>query len=736
MSVHVKRRAGGRVVYVVKLRDPAGRQYSRSFRTRREAERFELEQRSAHLQHTWVDPRAGNVILIAYTERWMRQRVGLRPKIVELYQYLLGHHILPGLGQHKLSDLSPPLVRDWHAGLFAKPSIGGSTVAKAYRLLRTILTTAVEDELIMRNPCVLKGASVERPDERPVATVDQIAALADAADPRYRAMILLAAWCGLRFGEAAALAREDIGIKAGTLKVRRQLVELANGAHLFAPPKTSAGKRVIAIPPHVQAEVRHHLALRVGSSPDDLLFPAPDGDLLRRSNFARRTWAPAVRAVGLTGFRFHDLRHTGNTLASSTGASTKELMARMGHATPRAALIYQHATAERDHALAAALSRLAESVEAPPKRLRTVPDEPGCSPNVLQPRNFGRTSSGFEGKTPGQESGDDRIRTDDPLLAKPLAYPLVLAPTGFTRIADPDGELAVARAAHRANLPYTLSTLSTRSIEEVRSVSDGRLWFQIYAWRDRGLVKEMVDRAAAANYEALVLTVDTAVFGRRERDLRRGFSLPPIIGVGTLIDGALHPRWTFSFVKSEPIRFANVVGRDVGDGSSPVTLSDYINSQFDPALSWDDIEWLRSIWDGPIVVKGIQTVADAKQAVERSVDAIALSNHGGRQLDGAPSTLGLVAPVSDAVGGRTEIICDGGIRRGSDIVKAVAAGATAAMAGRAYLYALGAAGEKGVDRVLSWFAADMLRTMSLLGAGSITDLDRAFVDLTHVDVQA
>ena len=180
------------------------------------------------------------------------------------------------------------------------------------------------------------------------------------------------------------------------------------------------------------------------------------------------------------------------------------------------------------------------------------------------------------------------------LLGRPLAYPLVLAPTGFTRIADPQGELAVARAAERAGLPYTLSTLSTRSIEEVRAVSAGRLWFQVYAWRDRGLVKEMVDRAAAARYEALVLTVDTAVLGRRERDVRRGFSLPPAIGPRTLLDGALHPAWTWAFVRSEPIRFANVVGRDVGDGAAPVTLSDYINTQFDPGLSWTDVDWLRS----------------------------------------------------------------------------------------------------------------------------------------------
>lgn len=328
--------------------------------------------------------------------------------------------------------------------------------------------------------------------------------------------------------------------------------------------------------------------------------------------------------------------------------------------------------------------------------------------------------------------GVEKVESSTTLLGVPLTYPLVLAPTGFTRIADPDGELAVARAAERAGLPYTLSTLSTRSIEEVRSVSSGRLWFQVYAWRDRGLVKEMIERAAAAEYEAIVLTVDTAVLGRRERDVRRGFSLPPAIGIRTLVDGALHPAWTLAFLTSEPIRFANVVGSDVGDGASPVTLSDYINSQFDPALSWADIEWLRSVWDGPIVLKGIQTVADARLAVTHGIDAIALSNHGGRQLDGAPATLSLVAPVADATGGQTQIICDGGIRRGSDIVKAVAAGATAAMAGRAYLYALGAAGERGVDRLLEWFGADVTRTMRLLGVSKIPELHRELLDLDRI----
>jgi len=317
------------------------------------------------------------------------------------------------------------------------------------------------------------------------------------------------------------------------------------------------------------------------------------------------------------------------------------------------------------------------------------------------------------------------------LLGRPLPFPLVLAPTGFGRIAHPDGELAVARAAARAGIPFTLSTLATRSIEDVAAVSGGPKWFQVYVWRDRGLVREMIGRAERAGFEALVLTVDTAVFGRRERDVRRGFALPPTIGLGTIVDGALHPGWTWDLVRAEPIRFANVAqspgAAAVGDGSDPVSLADYINAQFDPDLSWHDLEWIRSVWDGPIVVKGIQTVEDAVIAADSGVSAIALSNHGGRQLDTAPAILDLVAPVADAVGGRVEILCDGGIRRGSDIVKAVALGANAAMAGRAYLYGLGAAGERGVDHVLDLLHSDVRRTMALLGCASVDALSPELV---------
>jgi L-lactate dehydrogenase (cytochrome) len=313
------------------------------------------------------------------------------------------------------------------------------------------------------------------------------------------------------------------------------------------------------------------------------------------------------------------------------------------------------------------------------------------------------------------------------LLGKPLALPLVLAPTGFTRIADPAGELAVARSAAKAGVPYTLSTLGTRSIEDVAAVSSGRLWFQLYVWRDRGLVAELVQRAAKSGYEALCLTVDTAVFGRRERDVRQGFTLPPKLGPSTILDGALHPRWTWSFLKSEPIMFANVTGRAVGDGADAVTLGEYVTRQFDPTLSWKDLEWLRGQWSGPIVIKGIQTVADARIAADAGVEAVAISNHGGRQLDSAPAALALLPEIADAIGQRTEIICDGGVRRGSDIVKALALGANAVMAGRAYLYGLGAAGEPGVDHVLGMFSSDMKRTMALIGCTTIKEVSRDFV---------
>ena len=203
--------------------------------------------------------------------------------------------------------------------------------------------------------------------------------------------------------------------------------------------------------------------------------------------------------------------------------------------------------------------------------------------------------------------------------------------------------------------------------------------------------------------------------------------MPPKLGLDTIVDGAFHPGWTWNFVRSDPIRFANVVGRDVGDGTSPVAIADYINSQFDPSLSWRDIDWIRGVWDGPIVIKGIQTVADARLAADAGVQAIALSNHGGRQLDSSPATIELVEPVADAVGDQLEVICDGGVRRGGDIVKALARGARACMAGRVHLYGLAAGGERGVEHTLAIIDRDVRRTMALVGATSVGEITRDLV---------
>ncbi len=342
-----------------------------------------------------------------------------------------------------------------------------------------------------------------------------------------------------------------------------------------------------------------------------------------------------------------------------------------------------------------------------------------------------RNMQGFEAITfkPRVLRGIESIDTSTELLGKRLPLPLVLAPTGFTRMANSAGELSVARAAERAGLPYGLSTLSTRSIEEVAAVSSGERWFQVYVWRDRDLVDEMLERAAACNYSTIILTVDNTVLGRRERDVRRGFTLPPKIGLDTIFDGLRHPSWTWDFITSEPIKFANLTESTVGDGSDPVSLATYINTQLDPSLSWEDLAWLRDRWKGKLVIKGIQSVNDALLSVDYGVDAVALSNHGGRQLDDAPAPIDLLPEVVAALGGQTEIIVDGGVRRGSDIVKAVALGANACMVGRPYLYGLGAAGEVGVDFVIDHFATGLERTLALLGCPSVDELGPQYLSV-------
>ncbi len=314
------------------------------------------------------------------------------------------------------------------------------------------------------------------------------------------------------------------------------------------------------------------------------------------------------------------------------------------------------------------------------------------------------------------------VDTTGPILGREVPFPLILAPTGFTRIAHPCGELAAARAAERAGLPYSLSTMGTRSVEEVAAASNGSKWFQVYVWRDKGLLKDMILRAREAGFDVLCITVDAAMLGRRERDVRRGFTLPPKMGIDTLFEGMIRPSWSLRFAFSEPISFANVAGNTDIDGSTAVDLAGFMNSQFDPTLSWQDVEWMRSLWDGPVLVKGVQCVADAVIARDQGLDGIVLSNHGGRQLDSAPSIIELVQPVAEAVGGDLDIVCDGGVRRGGDIVKALALGATSCMVGRPYLYGLAAAGEEGVDWVIEHLHTGMKRDMALCGAASVSEL--------------
>jgi integrase len=229
VSIQTRRLKNGRIAYDVRLRTPQGKQYTKTLRTRKEAEAFEAEERTARLHGTSIDPHGGQVLFERFAELWMAHRPALRPRTVELYDYLLRHYIRPEFAAARIVDITPAWVRRWHANLSARPNIGPSTVSKCCRLLRTMFTTAVEDELIARDPCVLKGASVERHDERPVADVDQIAALADAVEPRYRAMLLLATWCSLRFGELAGLAKADIDLSAAVVRVSRQLQELQGG---------------------------------------------------------------------------------------------------------------------------------------------------------------------------------------------------------------------------------------------------------------------------------------------------------------------------------------------------------------------------------------------------------------------------------------------------------------------------------------------------------------------------
>ena len=303
------------------------------------------------------------------------------------------------------------------------------------------------------------------------------------------------------------------------------------------------------------------------------------------------------------------------------------------------------------------------------------------------------------------------------MLGKQMNMPLGIAPTGFTRMMQTEGEYAGATAAQDAGIPYTLSTMGTRSIEDVARVApNGRNWFQLYMWKDRDRSMALVDRAKAAGFDTLVLTVDVPVAGARLRDVRNGMTIPPSLTSKTILNAIPRPGWWLNFLTTDPLKFASL---DSWNG----TVAELLDSMFDPTVTYEDLKWIRKQWWGNLVVKGIQNVDDAVMSVKAGADAIILSNHGGRQLDRAPVPFHLLPEVVKAVGKKTEVHVDTGIMHGADVVAALAAGAKFTWIGRAYLYGLMAGGKPGVDRSLEILKTQMIRTMKLLGARTISELE-------------
>lgn len=357
----VRRLASGR--WQARYPGAAGRLLAapQTFATKAEATGYLAALRTDQGRGVWVDPAVGRVPFAEYAATWMQLRE-IRPRTRELYTSLLANHLRPTFGDSPLVKITPLAVRAWRAERLAA-GIGGSTIAKAYRLLKAILATAVQDELIARNPCLLPGAGSERPPERVPPTIAEAEAIADAIEDRYRVLVLLGAWSGLRWGELIGLTRSSIDLLHGTVTVSQAMVELGSSAYV-GPPKSDAGRRTVHIPPHLIPEVEWHLEKYVRCVPDAMVFTGPRDGTVRRNNF-NGTWHRARAAAGVPALRFHDLRHLAATLAATTGATTRELMASMGHASPRAALIYQHATRDRDMAIAAALSDLRAATIVP-----------------------------------------------------------------------------------------------------------------------------------------------------------------------------------------------------------------------------------------------------------------------------------------------------------------------------------------------------------------------------------
>ncbi|HUS95318.1 MAG TPA: alpha-hydroxy acid oxidase, partial [Hyphomicrobiaceae bacterium] len=316
---------------------------------------------------------------------------------------------------------------------------------------------------------------------------------------------------------------------------------------------------------------------------------------------------------------------------------------------------------------------------------------------------------------PNVLAGLSQIDMSTSILGQPLQWPVFLAPTGINRLFHHDGELAAARAAHRSGTMYSLSTLSTTSIEDVAQATPGPKCFQIYIHKDREMTYEFVDRCKAARYAALCLTVDTPVAGNRERDLLTGMTLPPKLTLSSLLSFASHWEWAFNYLTHEKFELSNVASRISAGTSDLSSVIDYVNSQFDPAISWSDAEKLVARWNGPFAIKGVTSVEDARRAADIGATAIMISNHGGRQLDGTVTPFEALPQIAEAVGDKIEIILDGGVRRGSHILKAIALGAKVCSIGRGYLYPLAAGGQPAVDRALQRLRDEVERNMVLMG---------------------
>jgi len=398
----IRRRDSGR--WQARYRDPHGRAQTRMFASRSDAARFLAGVRADLDRGDWFDPTAGRQRLADYAHGWVKTRRvrgrPLAPRTVALYTWLLDKHVLSTLGDLQLRQLTPAVVREWHARLTTPTEPGAVTAAKCYRLLRAICTSAVAEEEIPRNPCAIPGAGQEYSPERPVATVPQVLALADHVGERWRALVLLAAFCPLRFGELAALTRRDVDLTDATVTVRASVSDLPGGVRHVGPPKSEAGRRTVTIPDAVIPAVREHLDRFAQPDEDGLVFVGPRGGVLRESNFVNDVWHKATSAVAVPHLHFHDLRHTGNTLAAATGASLRELMARMGHASPKAALRYQHATRDRDAAIARALSDLVEQAQpvqpldtAAAADRQTPESADACGPSVARRSSASRRRS-------------------------------------------------------------------------------------------------------------------------------------------------------------------------------------------------------------------------------------------------------------------------------------------------------------------------------------------------------